>query len=176
MDIIVEAKTGKDTIGKLTIGDKVFDCALGKGGITDEANKVEGDSKTPSGTYSLRYLLWRRDKNPRPETRLEVKEISENLGWCDDVNDPKYNRLVALPYAASHEKIWREDDLYDYVVVLGHNDNPPIAGKGSAIFMHVARNEFTPTAGCVGLKKEDLLEVLKNLDGNSKIIIKMPKI
>lgn len=144
--------------GFLTCGDRVFRCALGRGGIRDV--KREGDGATPAGLFPLRRVLYRTDRLEAPRTRLEVASTGPDDGWCDDPADPAYNRLVGLPYEASHERMWRADSLYDIVVVLGHNDDPPVPGAGSAIFMHVARPDYGPTDGCVALERSDLLAVL----------------
>ncbi len=144
--------------GRLRCGDRLYRCALGHGGV--RAEKCEGDGVTPVGVFALRRVLYRADRMAPPETGLEVAPIGESDGWCDDPGDPNYNRPVALPYAASHERLWREDAVYDLIVVLGHNDDPPQPGLGSAIFMHVARPEYEPTQGCVALAPGDLLAVL----------------
>ena len=171
MDITVRAKTHSATTGKLSIGKYIFDCTLGAHGLIAEAQKVEGDKKTPLGEYPLRYLLYRADRRTAPPTDLPLKILTPQTGWCEDPAHPDYNREITLPHAAVCDKMTRDDHLYDYTVVLGHNDSPPIAGKGSAIFMHLARHDFTPTAGCIGLKEADLLEVLKLCGRSSKIKI-----
>lgn len=152
--------------GKLTFKGKEYRCAFGKNGFTD--NKVEGDNKTPIGKFPLREVFYRHQQ---PETLLKTTKITEDMGWCDAPDDAHYNKLVTLPYSASHEKMLRDDALYDFVLVIGWNDNPPIAGKGSAIFMHVAKPEYAETEGCIALKHDDLLEVLAALEGNSEIEI-----
>ncbi|MEE8444293.1 MAG: L,D-transpeptidase family protein, partial [Alphaproteobacteria bacterium] len=144
--------------GRLRCGGRSYRCALGHGGIG--AEKCEGDGVTPVGVFALRRVLYRADRMALPETGLEVAPIGESDGWCDDPADPNYNRPVALPYAASHERLWREDAVYELIVVLGHNDDPPRPGLGSAIFLHVARPEYEPTQGCVALAPGDLLAVL----------------
>jgi len=144
--------------GRLERGDRGWRCALGSAGIV--ADKREGDGGTPAGVFLLRRVLYRADRLRRPSTGLPVEAIAADQGWCDDPAHPDYNRPVRLPFAAGHETLWREDCLYDVVVILGHNDAPPIPGKGSAIFMHVARPDYGPTEGCVALAETDLLEVL----------------
>jgi L,D-peptidoglycan transpeptidase YkuD (ErfK/YbiS/YcfS/YnhG family) len=151
---------------------KTYPCAIGKDGYCIAEEKQEGDGKTPLGTYALRELFYRGDKfEAVPVTLLPVKRLHENDGWCDEPGDLKYNKYVTLPYSASHEELFRDDDVYDLIIPLGYNDNPPVAGKGSAIFMHVAKEGYTPTEGCVALKKEDLLEVLFNCTPNTQIEI-----
>ena len=134
--------------------------ALGKGGVLPAAQKREGDGSTPLGVWRLRRVLYRPDKGPPPITALPVQAIHREDGWCDAPEDPAYNRPVALPYPASAERMWREDDLYDLAVVLGHNDDPVMPGMGSAIFLHLARPDYAPTEGCVALRRADLEALL----------------
>ena len=140
-------------------GDRTFRCAIGRGEIHHE--KREGDGVTPVGRWPIRRVLYRADRLEKPETVFGCTAIGADDGWCDDPADPAYNRPVRLPYAASHERMTRDDGLYDVVVVLAHNDDPVIPGAGSAIFLHVARDDYGPTEGCVALALPDLLEVLK---------------
>ena len=144
--------------GRLVCAGRSFRCALGRGGIV--LDKVEGDGGTPAGAWPLRRVLFRPDRLDLPDTALPCAEITPDQGWCDDPAHADYNRQVILPFPASHEKLWRDDGVYDVIVVLGHNDDPPVPGKGSAIFMHVARPDFSPTEGCVALALPDLLAVL----------------
>lgn len=135
-----------------------YRCAIGKGGFSD--NKKEGDGCTPLGSFALRECWYRADKLGKPSTLLPVRIISKDDGWSDDPKAADYNRHVTLPYGFSHERLWREDDMYDLIVPLGYNDQPIVAGKGSAIFLHVARPGYEPTEGCVALAKADLLAIL----------------
>jgi L,D-peptidoglycan transpeptidase YkuD (ErfK/YbiS/YcfS/YnhG family) len=135
-------------------------CALGPGGVIAAAEKREGDGATPLGVWPMRRVLYRPDRGEAPRTALPVAPITPTDGWCDDPADANYNRPVLLPYPASREEMWREDELYDVVVILGHNDDPPVAGLGSAIFLHCAKPGYPPTQGCVALAKADLLAVL----------------
>lgn len=137
-----------------------YRCALGRGGV--RLDKQEGDGATPIGCFPLRRVLYRADRLHAPVTALPVAPIEADDGWCDDPADPAYNRPVKLPRAGRHERLWRDDHLYDVVVVLGHNDDPPVPGKGSAIFLHVAHVDYRPTEGCVALALPDLLTVLRN--------------
>ncbi len=156
--------------GRLEFDGKTYKCVLGKGGVG--IDKKEGDGKTPVGTFPLRLVYFRPDKVEGLQTGLPTKAFNQNIGWSDDVTKPDYNKEVNLSYEGSHERLWRpDDDLYDLIVVIGYNDDPPVVGKGSAIFMHVARPAFTPTAGCVALSKPDLLEVLSGCDADTKISI-----
>jgi L,D-peptidoglycan transpeptidase YkuD (ErfK/YbiS/YcfS/YnhG family) len=129
-------------------------CALGRGGLRPD--KREGDGATPVGTFPLRRVLWRADRLDRPATALPVAPIARDDGWCDDPADPRYNRPVRLPYPARHEALWRDDALYDLLVVLGHNDDPPVPGLGSAIFLHCARPDYAATEGCIAFDLADL--------------------
>lgn len=149
-------------IGLLRVAGLSFPCALGRSGLVSD--KREGDGGTPVGTFALREIRYRQDRLVAPMTFLPLLPISPDDGWCDAAGDPNYNRPVRLPYAASHEEMWREDHLYDIVVPLGYNDNPVVDGRGSAIFFHIANEKdgsFEATAGCVALPLVDMLEVLK---------------
>ncbi len=135
-------------------------CALGPAGVIPAPEKREGDGATPAGTWPMRRVLYRPDRGPAPRTALPLEAMTPDDGWCDAPADPAYNRPVKLPYPASAETMWREDGLYDIVVILGHNDSPPVQGMGSAIFLHCARPDYGPTEGCVALAKADLEAVL----------------
>lgn len=136
------------------------DCVLGRGGVRPD--KHEGDGATPVGRFALRRVLWRADRLAPPVTRLPIDAIRPDDGWCDDPADPAYNRPVRLPYPAGHEILWREDGVYDLILVIGHNDDPPAPGAGSAVFVHLTRPDGAPTAGCVALAAADLLALLKD--------------
>ena len=144
-------------------------CAVGRGGIG--VKRREGDGITPIGRFTVRRMLYRADRLKPPETALPLAVIAPDDGWCDAPDDPLYNRPVKLPYAASAELLWRDDRLYDVVVILGFNDDPVEPGKGSAIFLHVAREDYAPTAGCVALAPGDLLDALKILTRGDTIAI-----
>ncbi|MEQ8390000.1 MAG: L,D-transpeptidase family protein [Thalassospira sp.] len=146
--------------GVLRVGDNEFRCAFGINGITDAQTKTEGDGKTPAGRWQLRYVMYRADRRACPRTKLPVTTISFSDGWCDDPKHPAYNCPVRLPFKGSHEKLYRDDHLYNIVVVLGHNDAPPVPGKGSAIFMHIAKPDYSGTEGCVALAEKDLETLL----------------
>jgi L,D-peptidoglycan transpeptidase YkuD (ErfK/YbiS/YcfS/YnhG family) len=119
----------------------------------------------------MRRVLYRADRLARLTTALPLRSIARNDGWCDAPTDPNYNRLVTLPYDASHEEMWRQDRLYDIVVVLGFNDDPVIAGKGSAIFLHIAREGYAPTEGCVALALPDLVDLVHDATPESVVDI-----
>jgi len=153
----------------LHAGGRRFVCAIGRGGIV--TNKREGDGATPAGEFELRRVLYRADRMPCPDTALEVNPIGPRDGWCDAPGHPEYNCQVQLPINASAERLRRADPVYDIIVVLGHNDAPVIDGAGSAIFIHIAKPNFAPTAGCVALRRADLLAVLRICGPGSSILI-----
>jgi L,D-peptidoglycan transpeptidase YkuD (ErfK/YbiS/YcfS/YnhG family) len=146
--------------GRFELNGRVTRCALGKGGVVAATDKREGDGKSPLGVWPIRRVLFRPDKSEAPQTGLPTKALERDDGWCDAPQDPAYNRPVKLPHPASAEQMWRADDVYDLVCVLAHNDDPPVPGLGSAIFMHLARPGYQPTEGCVALSREDMLELL----------------
>lgn len=146
------------TAGLLTFGALTFPVAIGRGGV--RALKVEGDGATPMGFWPLQCVYYRSDRIRRPLTALPAKPIRPSDGWCDAPGDRNYNRKVLMPYPASAERLWRQDRLYDLIVVLGYNGNPRVRGRGSAIFLHVARRGLTPTAGCIAMKRERLFQLL----------------
>jgi L,D-peptidoglycan transpeptidase YkuD (ErfK/YbiS/YcfS/YnhG family) len=144
-------------------------CAIGPGGIGPKTG--EGDGVTPQGSFAIREIFYRPDRMAKPHVQLPLRATLPDDGWCDAPDDPNYNRLVKLPYRASAEQMWREDALYDLVAVIGFNDDPVVAGKGSAIFLHLAKQDYAPTAGCVALARGDLLAALEQLRPGDKIII-----
>lgn len=144
-------------------------CALGRGGVRVE--KREGDGATPAGSFPLRRVMYRADRLPAPETGLPVRVLRRDDGWCDDPEDAAYNRLIRTPFAARHETLWRDDALYDVVVELGFNDDPVEVGRGSAIFLHRAKPDYGPTEGCVALALGDLLALLRDCDGETRLTV-----
>lgn len=148
---------------------QTYRCAIGAAGIA--ATKREGDHASPLGCFALRRVLFRADRLDAPVTRLPVSALTEDAGWCDAPDAPTYNQQIVFPHAGSAEKLWRDDPLYDVIVVLGHNDSPVVPGCGSAIFLHVATPDYRPTEGCVALGLEDLLEVLADCDRQTQICI-----
>ena len=124
-------------------------------------DKREGDGATPIGDFPLRALWYREDRVGVPGTHLPLHPVLRESGWCDDPADPAYNQPVSLPYKGRHENLWRGDGLYDLVVPLGYNDDPVVPGKGSAIFLHVAQEDYAPTEGCVAVARDALLDLLK---------------
>jgi L,D-peptidoglycan transpeptidase YkuD (ErfK/YbiS/YcfS/YnhG family) len=147
--------------GRFDLAGRWTRCALGPAGVTSAAAKREGDGASPAGAWPLRRVLYRPDRRGPPATALPTAPLAPDDGWCDAPADPAYNRPVKLPYGASAERLWRDDHVYDLIVVLGHNDDPVVAGAGSAIFLHLARPGFPPTEGCVALDGADLDELLR---------------
>ena len=151
----------------LQFDDFVFHCAIGKKGLAK--NKFEGDKKTPIGTYSLGNLYYRKDRNPKPITKLKCIPIEKNMGWCDDIKSKKnYNKLIKVNKKIKHEKLFRKDYKYDFIIPINYNSKRTKLGKGSAIFLHLTKN-FSSTLGCVAIKKNDFLILLKLINKNTKI-------
>ncbi|MDG1996069.1 MAG: L,D-transpeptidase family protein [Emcibacteraceae bacterium] len=174
MDILVTSTSENPSRGILKFGNSTYPCALGKAGVIN--NKSEGDHKSPAGKFGLRSVYYRYDKLGAPiYSKIPMMAILKEDGWCDDPKDAAYNKAVMLPYHASAEELWRDDDLYDIIVVLGYNDAPVDLKKGSAIFMHVARDlndqKFLGTEGCVALKKDHLLKLLPFLTTETSLEI-----
>jgi L,D-peptidoglycan transpeptidase YkuD (ErfK/YbiS/YcfS/YnhG family) len=147
----------------------VRSAALGQTGI--RALKREGDGGTPLGRFAVRQVLYRADRVARPQTRLPVRAIRSDDGWCEDPADRNYNRLVTLSTRSKADRLTRSDHLYDVVLVLGYNDRPRIRGRGSAIFVHLARPGYAPTAGCIALSRHDLTMLLAGLRPGSSIAV-----
>ena len=167
MDILVRPY-GKAVYAEWGAGPRR--CAVGRGGVAEKLK--EGDGVTPIGVWPMRRVFYRPDRVARPRCVLPVAPLSPHDGWCEAPDDQDYNRLVTLPHRATAETMWRKDHLYDVVAEVGYNDAPVIAGKGSAIFLHLARPEFTPTAGCVALTLPDLLEALEQLTPDDRLIVR----
>ena len=144
--------------GTLCFAGRRYVCALGRSGV--RRDKREGDGATPAGRYPIRRILYRSDKIELPPMAFASAAIAPDVGWCDDPSSVSYNLPVRHPFHGGAEQLWRADNLYDIVAVLGHNDAPVLPGHGSAIFLHVAEPGYAATAGCVALRREDLLDVL----------------
>jgi len=155
--------------GYLEYKNLKFRCALGKAGI--KKKKKEGDNITPEGTFKIIKVYYRPDKIKNFVTSIKKKKIKKNIGWCDDPVSNSYNKEIKLPSRFGHEKLYRKDNLYDLILVLNYNTNPIIKNKGSAIFIHIAKKNYELTAGCVALKKKDLVELLKKIKKKIKIKI-----
>ena len=152
----------------LKVGDFLFDCCVGKGGISYK--KIEGDKKTPKGLYNIGELYFRKDKIKNFFTKLKCKEIKKNMGWCDDVLSKKYNKIIKIKKNIKHEKLFRADNKYDLLIPIKYNFKKPKKGRGSCIFIHLTQN-YKPTNGCIALKKKDFLIMLKLIDKRTKISI-----
>ena len=155
--------------GYLEYKNLKFRCALGKAGI--KKKRKEGDNITPEGTFKIIRVYYRRDKIKNISTLIKKKKIKKKIGWCDDPVSNSYNKEIKLPSKFSHEKLYRKDNLYDLILVLNYNINPIIKNKGSAIFIHIAKKNYEPTAGCIALKKRDFVQLLKKIKKNTKIKI-----
>jgi L,D-peptidoglycan transpeptidase YkuD (ErfK/YbiS/YcfS/YnhG family) len=167
--LMVQVDSADSALGWASLGDRRWRCVVGAGGVRED--KVEGDSATPVGEYPLRHLYFRNDRLVLPKVRLPARPIGEHDGWCDDPHSPAYNRLVRVPNDWSHEKMWREDGLYDLLVVVGYNDDPPEGEWGSAIFLHIARDDMSPTRGCIAFARDDLLELVPLLSRETRLRI-----
>jgi L,D-peptidoglycan transpeptidase YkuD (ErfK/YbiS/YcfS/YnhG family) len=154
---------------ELRFQSKFFRCTIGSAGFTNDHK--EGDKKTPVGKFRMRECWYRADRIAAPQTGLPLKIITPTDGWCDDPKHTSYNRHVQLPFAASHENLWRDDLIYDIIVPIGFNDDPVIPGKGSAIFFHLAKPNYTHTLGCVAVIMPDMLEILKECTPDSYLSI-----
>ena len=146
-----------------------YRCALGKAGVNKKIK--EGDGITPKGVFKITKIYYRADKIKIIKTNIKKIKITKNMGWCDDPVSRFYNQQIKLPSKFSHEKLYRNDDLYDLVAVLNYNTNPVIKNKGSAIFMHIAKISYKKTEGCIALKKDDLINILIQIKKNTKISV-----
>ena len=153
----------------LTFRDYQFQCSIGKSGFSK--NKKEGDGFTPVGTFYIERIYYRADKISNLDTKINKVKIHERDGWCDDPRQKKYNQLIEFPFNFSAEKLYREDSIYNVVCVLNYNTNPITPGLGSAIFIHVAKDGYKPTEGCVALKQKDLIFLLNRIDNKTEIIL-----
>jgi L,D-peptidoglycan transpeptidase YkuD (ErfK/YbiS/YcfS/YnhG family) len=163
----------------LKVGNKAFRCQIGTGGLKNAAKKVEGDKTTPIGKWYLESLYYRPDRVLRPKFKkkniLKINRITKYCGWCDDIRNLYYNKHININNFPSlninYEKLWREDNAYDILIVISHNINPTVKNKGSAIFIHCSFSNFRDTAGCIALKKRDLIFMLKNI--KNKVYVKI---
>ncbi|MBT6883869.1 MAG: L,D-transpeptidase family protein [Rhodospirillaceae bacterium] len=159
MDLLVSAIDGH--LGRAEFNGRVYDCAIGRTGIV--ANKAEGDGASPVGRFRLTQVLYRPDRGNPPATSIPCGALTVTDGWCDAPEHADYNRAVTLPHPARCETMWREDGLYDIVVITDHNSDPVVAGNGSGIFVHIAGGtDYPPTRGCVAFAPDDLKEILKD--------------
>jgi L,D-peptidoglycan transpeptidase YkuD (ErfK/YbiS/YcfS/YnhG family) len=168
--LAVRRKAGAPTHGWLKAGPWTLPVALGRGSL--KANKREGDGGTPRGVFHPVRLWWRPDRLLRPATQLPVRRIGPADGWCEDPNDRRYNRPVHVAPGSMADRLARTDALYDVIVEIDHNTRPRIAGRGSAVFIHVARPGFQPTAGCIALTAPALRRLVARLSRRTRIVVK----
>ena len=155
--------------GYLKYKDFIFKCALGKAGVGKK--KIEGDNITPKGTFSIVKIYYRSDRIKKVSSKYKLIKIIKTMGWCDDPKSKKYNQLIKLPNKYKYEKLFRKDNIYDLILVLNYNMNPIVKNKGSAIFIHIAKKGYKKTAGCISLKKNDLIKLVKKIKKKTKVII-----
>ena len=158
--------------GWIELPRRLARCALGRAGVAAAGAKREGDGASPAGLWPLRRVLWRPDRGAAPASRLPLQAIAPGDGWCDAPDDPAYNRPVTLPYGAGAEALWRDDRVYD-LIILGFNDSPVVPGAGSAIFVHLARLDFGPTEGCIALGGSDLVHLLAHARPGDSLRIRL---
>jgi L,D-peptidoglycan transpeptidase YkuD (ErfK/YbiS/YcfS/YnhG family) len=167
--IRVALRPGHRSQGLLTVAHRTIPVAVGRAGI--RVNKREGDGATPAGRFRPLRLWWRTDRAPRPPTLLPVQRIGPDIAWCEDPNDRRYNRPFRRSANEPGDRLWRDDRLYDLIVEIDHNTRPRVAGRGSAVFLHVARPDRGPTAGCVALPVEELQRLLRVISPRTRIYI-----
>jgi L,D-peptidoglycan transpeptidase YkuD (ErfK/YbiS/YcfS/YnhG family) len=167
--VTVRAAAGQRTRGWLIASGQTIPVALGSRGI--RASKREGDGSTPKGTFHPLRLWWRADRHPRPATFLPVRAIAPEDAWCEDPSDRHYNQPVRLNSNQRGDRLTRDDHLYDFIIEIDHNTKPRVAGRGSAVFLHLARRDFSPTAGCVSMTRAAMLRLLKRLGPETRIVI-----
>jgi L,D-peptidoglycan transpeptidase YkuD (ErfK/YbiS/YcfS/YnhG family) len=167
--IVVRGAPGNPREARICLVHGVVRAALGRSGVT--ALKSEGDGATPLGRFPIRQVLYRADRVPRPRARLPVRAIRAGEGWCEDPADCNYNRLVKLSPRSRADRLTRTDHLYDLILVLGYNDRPRVRGRGSAIFLHLARPGYSPTEGCIALIRHDLIMLLAQIRSGSEIVV-----
>lgn len=153
----------------LTYNNYKVKCSTGKRGIGHKTK--EGDLITPKGKYTIKYILYRKDRVKKIQSKIKTIVIRNNMGWCDDPKSKNYNKLIKLPSAFGHEKLFKKENVYDIILVLNYNMNPVVKNKGSAIFIHVVKGNYKRTEGCIALKKKHLLKILKILKKNTKVKI-----
>ena len=155
--------------GYLKYKDFKFKCALGKAGIGNK--KREGDNITPKGTFKIVKIYYRSDRIKKISSKYKLIKIIKTMGWCDDPKSKQYNQLIRLPNKYKHEKLYRKDNIYDLILVLNYNTRPILKNKGSAIFIHIATKNYKKTAGCIALRKIDLICLIKEINKNTRVII-----
>ena len=157
----------------LTFKNYKAKCAIGKRGIG--IKRKEGDLITPKGKYNIKYILYRKDRIKKIQSKLKKIPITKNIGWCDDPKSKDYNKLIKLPSNYNYEKLYRKENTYDIVLVLNFNMKPIVKKKGSAIFIHIAKKNYKKTEGCIAINKKQLLKIVKKLKNNTKVLIESQK-
>ena len=154
---------------KLSIGSYKVKCAIGKRGIG--LKKKEGDKITPKGKFKIKSILFRKDRIKSLKSNIKVKNITKNMGWCDDPKANSYNQLIKFPFMFSAEKLYRKENTYDIIIVLNYNIDPIVKNKGSAIFLHIARKNYQKTNGCIAIKKPHMKKIIKLLKKDTLVLI-----
>jgi L,D-peptidoglycan transpeptidase YkuD (ErfK/YbiS/YcfS/YnhG family) len=167
--VMVRPAAGNPRRGWLTVDGRSVPVALGRAGI--KADKREGDGGTPRGSFRPRRLWWRADRHPRPRTRLPVRVIQPEDAWCEDPRSRRYNQPVRLQGDRNADRLRREDHLYDFIIEIDHNTAPRVSGRGSAVFLHLARRDLSPTAGCVSMTRSAMLRLLERIGPRTRIVI-----
>jgi L,D-peptidoglycan transpeptidase YkuD (ErfK/YbiS/YcfS/YnhG family) len=167
--VTVRRRAGEATRGILMVDGRAIPVALGRGGL--KANKREGDGGTPIGTFRPLRLWWRKDRHVRPATSLPIRAIQPTDGWCEDPSNRRYNQPVHVAPESNADRLMRMDHLYDFIVEIDHNARPRIAGRGSAVFLHLARPGFAPTAGCIAMTRASMLHLLARLGRQTRIVV-----
>tara|TARA_B100001029_G_C15060569_1_gene458102 strand:+ start:1725 stop:2216 length:492 start_codon:yes stop_codon:yes gene_type:complete len=154
---------------KLFIDHYKIKCSIGKRGI--KIKKKEGDKITPKGNFKIKHIFYRKDRVPTLITKINKTPINKNMGWCDDPKSKYYNKLVKFPFKYSAENLFRKDNIYDIILVLNFNTNPVLIGKGSAIFIHIAKKNYNKTEGCIAVSKQNMKKIIKKV--NKKTLVKI---
>ena len=144
-------------------------CSIGKRGIT--SRKVEGDQKTPKGVFTIKSMLYRKDRIPKVKSQIKKKIIKKNMGWCDDTESKRYNKMIKFPFNLSAEKLWIRENIYDVIIIINYNLRPIIKNKGSAIFLHIAKKNYKPTKGCIAIAKKDIILLAGKINKKTRIIV-----
>ena len=155
--------------GHLKYKDHKYKCALGKSGIGNK--KTEGDNITPKGVFNIVKIYYRKDRIKGLFSKFKLIEVTKRIGWCNDPKNKKYNQPIKLPAKFNHEILYRRDNIYDLILVLNYNMKPTIKNKGSAIFIHITKNNYKKTAGCIALKKKHLIYLVKKIKKNTRVKI-----
>ena len=153
----------------LYLNEYKIKCAIGKRGITSK--KIEGDKKTPKGTFTFESIFYRKDRISNIKSSLKKTIIKKNMGWCDDTCSNKYNKMIKFPFNLSAEKLWLKNNIYDVIIVINYNLKPVIKNRGSAIFLHIAKKNYAQTRGCIAITKKNMILLAGKISNKTKIII-----